>query len=285
MIRTLVMVKAPVPGLVKTRLLLAPEQAAKFQEALIKDTVAKARALGEVTVAGTPTGDLNLIEPLIPKEAQLIAQSGGDLGERMFAAAFRLFEEGPEPLLVLGTDVPTLLPDSIRRAVRALEGKSACDASIVGSTDGGYVLLGLKELYKPLFRGISWSTDAVYRETLEKARRLDLSLYEGEPHYDVDTPEDLVRLRAELAARPDCAPRTAELLESLKIVRWDSGHHSNCGGNGLSTYASNRQVRPSGWTFDRANLRSYVLHLGPRQARRKDRTGRGDCGRRGGGDA
>lgn len=241
------MAKAPVPSLVKTRLLLAPEQAAKLQEALIRDTVAKARALGEVTLAGTPTGNLSLIGPLIPEEARLIAQSGGDLGERMFAAVFRLFEEGPEPLLVLGTDAPTLLPDSIRRAARALEGESACDVSIVGSTDGGYVLLGLKKLHEPLFRGISWSTDAVYRETLEKARWLGLSLYEGEPHYDVDTPEDLIRLGAELAAHPDRAPHTAEFLESLKIARLGGGgHHPNCGGNELSTYASSRQVRPGG---------------------------------------
>ncbi len=85
------MAKAPVPGATKTRLRLPPEKAAGLQAALIRDTVAKAGLLGPVTVAGTPPESLHLIETLLPGDVRLIAQSGEELGERMFTAARRLF--------------------------------------------------------------------------------------------------------------------------------------------------------------------------------------------------
>jgi choline kinase len=40
-------------------------------------------------------------------------------------------------------------------------------------------------------------------------------VYEGELHYDVDTPEDLVHLKKELAANSEAALHTAEFLRSL----------------------------------------------------------------------
>ena len=66
----------------------------------------------------------------------------------------------PEPVLVLGTDAPTLPPRSIRIAALVLE--SGYEASLAGSSDDGYVMLGLREPNEALFRGVPWSTNAVY---------------------------------------------------------------------------------------------------------------------------
>lgn len=52
--RILVMAKAPIPGTVKTRLVLPPRVAAGLQAALIRDTAAKAHFLAPTTVAGAP---------------------------------------------------------------------------------------------------------------------------------------------------------------------------------------------------------------------------------------
>ena len=207
------MTKAPVPGATKTRLRLPPQRAALLQAALIADTAEKASALGPTTVAGAPNDALALIEPLLPKEARLFAQRGEDLGERMLDAASRLFGEGPKPVIILGTDAPTLPPGEILDAAHALR---THDASIIGSDDGGYVLLGLGGPHEALFRGIRWSTATVCRETAERARHAGLSLYKGRSHYDVDTSEDLERLRRELLKCPGLAPRTAEALQELR---------------------------------------------------------------------
>ena len=207
------MAKAPVPGTVKTRLRLDPTEAARLQAALIGDTVEKACALGPTTVAGSPRDLLKLIRDLIPdEEVALIGQPEGDLGHRMLSAATALFRASPKPVLILGTDAPTLPPQAILEAADAL---ATHDIAIIPSTDGGYVLIGLGRPHAAVFAGIGWSTAEVYRQTLARAGEAGLSVYEGEAWYDVDEPRDLSRLAGELRARPDLAPRTAEVLVDL----------------------------------------------------------------------
>jgi rSAM/selenodomain-associated transferase 1 len=207
--RILVMAKVPLPGTVKTRLGLPPQDAAGLQAALIRDTVEKARSLAPTTLAGAPAERLDLIRPLLPDDVALIPQSTGDLGDRMLSGARTLFDAAPDPVLLLGTDAPTLPAEAIETAASALD---LYDISIIPSTDGGYVLLGLRRPVGAVFRGVEWSTEAVHRQTLERAGEAGLSVYEGDPWHDVDEPEDLDRLRKELAARPHLAPRTAEFL-------------------------------------------------------------------------
>jgi glycosyltransferase A (GT-A) superfamily protein (DUF2064 family) len=66
-----------------------------------------------------------------------------------------------------------------------------------------------------VFRGMDWSTEAVFRQTLRGAGGAGLSVYEVEPWYDVDEPGDLARLGEELGAYPGRAPRTADFLGGL----------------------------------------------------------------------
>ncbi len=210
--RILVMAKAPIPGTVKTRLGLPPQDAAGLQAALIRDTTEKARLLAPTTVAGAPADRLELIRRILPHEVALIPQPQGDLGDRMVAASKALFDSSPDPVLLLGTDAPSLPSNAIQDAADAL---NTHDMSIIPSTDGGYVLLGLRQPVGAVFRGVDWSTEAVHRQTLARAEGEGLSVYEGEPWYDVDEPGDLARLREELGARPDLAPRTAGFLRRM----------------------------------------------------------------------
>ena len=207
--RILVMAKAPIPGTVKTRLALPPQNAADLQAALITDTVEKAQTLAPTTVAGAPPDRLDLIRPLLPGTVNLLPQAPGDLGDRMLAAARTLFAASPDPVLILGTDAPTLPAEAIESAAAALD---LHDISIIRSFDGGYVLLGLRRPVGAVFRGVDWSTGAVFRQTLRGADEAGLSVHEGAPWYDVDEPGDLARLREELAAHPERAPRTARFL-------------------------------------------------------------------------
>jgi rSAM/selenodomain-associated transferase 1 len=207
--RILVMAKAPIPCTVKTRLGLPSKDAAGLQAALIRDTVEKARSLAPTTLAGAPPDRLDLIRPILPDGVALIPQSPGNLGDRMLAASRVLFDTSPDPVLLLGTDAPTLPAEAIDTAASALD---LHDISIIRSTDGGYVLLGLRRPVEAVFREVDWSTGAVHRQTLVRAKEAGLSVHEGDPWYDVDKPEDLVRLREELVARPHLAPRTADFL-------------------------------------------------------------------------
>lgn len=206
------MAKAPVPGAVKTRLRLEPAEAARLQAAMITDAVNKARRLAPMTVAVSPSGELNAVRRLVGRDVPVVAQVAGDLGERMLAGARGLFAVEDAPVVVLGTDAPTLPPRYIREAARALRREGGHDASLVPSEDGGYVLIGLRASHAALFDGIAWSTPQVREQTLNSARRARLSMYETSPWYDVDEPQDLYRLRDELARDPALAPRTARSL-------------------------------------------------------------------------
>lgn len=210
--RILVMAKAPIPGTVKTRLALPPRVAAGLQRALIADTVEKARSLAPTTVAGVPPDKLDLVRPLLPGDVALFSQPAGDLGDRMLAGARTLFAAASTPVLVLGTDAPTLPAEAIEETASAL---TSHDISIIQSSDGGYVLLGLRRPVEAVFRGVDWSTGAVYRQTLRRAERAGLAVYEGGPWYDVDEPGDLARLGEELGAHPGRAPRTADFLRRM----------------------------------------------------------------------
>ena len=214
MIRTLIMAKAPIPGTTKTRLRLPPEGAASLQAALIGDAAEKALALGlgPVAVAGTPPDRLGLIKILLPEGVGLFAQASGDLGDRMLAATRRLFEEGPDTVLILGTDAPTLPPDSVRRAAGALGGAFPHDAAIIGSDDGGYVLLGLRRFDARLFEDMPWSSDRVGALTIERIVALGWSVDIRETLRDIDEPGDLASLP------PAMRPALAQLPEHATLA-------------------------------------------------------------------
>lgn len=198
--------KAPVPGQVKTRLLphLSPEQAASLYRAFLTDWC---RALSTVTmarrvIAYTPPEGLKALRALIGEEAIYISQTGADLGERLTAAAQWASDQNYRKVLLVGSDSPTLPIQYVKRAFDWLDSR---DVVIGPSVDGGYYLIGFSEegasLAVPLvFEGIRWSTDVVFRQTLEKLQALDARLGLLPPWYDVDTPAELQLLRNHLFA-------------------------------------------------------------------------------------
>ena len=83
--------------------------------------------------------------------------------------------------------------------------------------DGGYVLIGLAAHEPELFREIPWGGDEVLERTAGRAREAGIPLELLEPWYDVDRPEDLARLAAELRepGATGRAPETAQALARL----------------------------------------------------------------------
>jgi len=79
--------------------------------------------------------------------------------------------------------------------------------------DGGYYRIGMRQTQPGLFTDIAWSSSRVAAQTLERAAALGLTVAQLPSWYDVDTPAELERLRAELVARPlRIAPCTRAFL-------------------------------------------------------------------------
>jgi hypothetical protein len=84
------------------------------------------------------------------------------------------------------------------------------DRVVLGpAIDGGYYLIGLKQPHERLFEDIAWSTERVFRQTVERARSLGLPVVTLPTWYDVDDRVSLGWLGQELIARqppPEFSP-------------------------------------------------------------------------------
>jgi rSAM/selenodomain-associated transferase 1 len=188
-----VLAKAPLPGLAKTRLIpaLGADGAAALQEKLILRSVetASGAATGPVTVWATPDARHAVFDHVTSRFAVRIAhQPEGDLGVRMLAAF-----AAQSPALVIGTDCPLLTKQHLQDAAAAL--RQGLDATVIPAEDGGYVLIGLRRPEPRLFDAMAWSTDTVMAETRARMTRLGLASREFAPLWDVDRPEDVIRMR------------------------------------------------------------------------------------------
>ena len=113
-------------------------------------------------------------------------QKGADLGERMQQAFETAFDRGYKKVLIIGSDLFELTSTLIISALEALE---TYDISIGPSLDGGYYLLGMKELHPAVFKNKKWGTDSVLENTLQDLKQQNVKLLEA--LNDIDTFEDL----------------------------------------------------------------------------------------------
>jgi uncharacterized protein len=210
-----VMAKAPREGAVKTRLAGAypARDVVQLSECLLRDTLTLARTLPRVHVAVMcPAEDVADIESCLEGGAQVVGQTGRGLAAGL-VSVFERFVPGYRRVVALDSDSPHL-PGSILEA--AFDLLTSSDVVVGPTEDGGYYLVGASAMHPRLFDPASLGTGNARDALLENARALGLSVALTEAWYDVDLPEDLRRLAAELRTDPGRAPRTAALLASWR---------------------------------------------------------------------
>ena len=132
----------------------------------------------------------------------LMPQQGADLGIRMATCFAQLFAQGYTEVLLTGSDLPTLPPAYLQQAIDLVT-TPYIDVVLGPSEDGGYYLIGLRRLYRGLFEHMTWSTNRVLTETLQRAAAEGLEVARLPVWYDIDTAADLERLQAALTPTPD----------------------------------------------------------------------------------
>ena len=203
------MAREPVPGTVKTRLgpSLSDYDIAALYGCFLRDRIDQAGSLRGATpvIAFTPPESRSFFAELAP-DFLLLPQSGGGLSARLIGIVERLLDMGYQGVIATDSDSPTLPTEHLQEAVERLAGATA-DVVLGPSDDGGYYLVGVRRLYPELFDNMPWSTPQVYNETLKRAAESGLRVASLPAWYDVDTPAELERLRAEMAAMGASAPR------------------------------------------------------------------------------
>lgn len=152
----------------------------------------------------------------VPAGWSAVPQGGGNLGDRLIRAADAAASEGVERLVLVGADAPLLPLSLVERAFAALRD---LPVALAPADDGGYVLLGLATGRLPgtsvaaLLREVPWGTAEVLEATRRNAAAAGLEVAVLPPSWDVDRPEDLIRLRREVTALP--APDRPHRVEAI----------------------------------------------------------------------
>ena len=203
----IIFTRAPVPGRVNRRLIpaLGEAVAAELYLELLRNTVATAvaSACGTVQLHCTPdTGHTELQSLAREFNVTLLAQKGGDLGERMANALHAALADHRAAVL-LGCDIPELAGTDIDTACRRLNADH--DVVIGPAEDGGYYLLGLSRPCPELFRDQAWGRGGVLAETRRRIDELGLHCFELPLRWDVDRPQDVIRYRERCGTRINLA--------------------------------------------------------------------------------
>lgn len=181
--------REPVPGKVKTRLIpaLGANKALAVYEQLLRRQISVLQnqnlCRNSLWVEGDPRATVFQQSGLA-----LFRQEGADLGQRMYHASVTILRE-ETAIILIGSDCPDLDESYLAQALQALY--SGIKVVIGPATDGGYVLLGLRQTAPTLFAGVDWGSAQVLQQTLDRVRGLDLDYRLLTPLNDIDRPEDL----------------------------------------------------------------------------------------------
>lgn len=157
------MLKAPRPGLVKTRLArdIGFEEATKAYLQLVEHQMRALPAEWDVHIAFSPPDAASEMREWLGSRPNYFPQCDGDLGDRLAQAAQSI----AEPLIFLGGDCPELTTSRLEAAAAAME---SAGIVIWPALDGGYCLLGINKFFPAIFQGIAWGTETVFHETLAR---------------------------------------------------------------------------------------------------------------------
>ena len=190
------MTRLPSPGDNKTRLIptLGPLGATALHAHLARLTISHATSYctshpsTRLTIhltGGTPAQGR---EWLGSDTLHILTQPPGDLGHRMAHAASTALSDHPGPLIIIGTDCPSLDQTTLTAAFTAL---GQTDIVLGPATDGGYYLIGMRKFSPTLFHTIPWSTPTVLTHTIAAATSAHLTFSLLPTLSDIDTPADL----------------------------------------------------------------------------------------------
>lgn len=236
------MAKHWTPGNVKTRLgrSIGMQRSARLHALFVRHLCLTLKDVGsEREFVGSPSDALPTLERELPAHWKVVAQSDGDLGERMktwFRSHLACTPQGTvtagtdtrssakcteqsvanrptsdpasisdrfdeKRIVLIGADCPTLSPTELERSFDALADH---DVVLGPAADGGYYLVGISsrcvDAAPIMFDVMTWSNSDVLAITRDRLRLAEINFAELPVREDVDTIVELHSLRDDLNA-------------------------------------------------------------------------------------
>lgn len=215
----IIFTRVPLPGQTKTRLMpyFTPTQCAALHCCMLKDLRSvKEKVKADLFVAYTPGEKGRMLQRFFGSKVHYFPQEGESMGERMYRAFCRVKKRGYERVVLTGSDIPELSAADISDAFRQLKKKDV----VLGKTwDGGYYLIGMKQIRQEIFELPGYGHGHVAEDTVAQIHRLGLSLGYTKSRYDLDEPKDIQLFRDRMRKRRALSQtRTGKyLLSTLRI--------------------------------------------------------------------
>jgi rSAM/selenodomain-associated transferase 2/rSAM/selenodomain-associated transferase 1 len=219
--RLIIFTRYPEAGITKTRLipLLGTEGAANLQRKMTEQTLYRLNGLAasndltiEIRYGG---GNEQLMRRWLGSEFEYASQGDGDLGIRMQRALEDAFKSGAASAVIVGTDIPDLTAEVVKKAFAVLKQKEM----VLGpANDGGYYLIGFEKTTfsqsaEDFFFGVPWGRDDVLKKTIKIAMNLGVDYSLLDKLDDVDRPEDLsVWERSRISEHHDSRPNGISVI-------------------------------------------------------------------------
>ena len=189
----IIFLRFPEWGRVKTRLAdtVGPDKALLIYKELSEITLRLASHL--------PIPAYLFYENELPAEKERIPsfhyqlQTEGNLGDKIIHA-LTYVRERHQKIVIIGSDCPDLMPSDFITTIDLLD---RADFVLGPSEDGGYYLLGCREVIPEIFESISWSTSEVLRETVAKIESKGLTYSLLRKLADIDTEDDWIRYQSQ----------------------------------------------------------------------------------------
>ena len=187
----IIFTRVPIPGQTKTRLqsFLTKDQCAEIHKNFLKDIKHTCKKLKrDIFVFYTPADKDNVLKSIFGDKFKYKIQEGNDLGEKMYNAIEYVLGKKYNSCILIGTDIPFLKEEDLRKAFKVLREK---DIVLGPTVDKGYYLVGMKRPIKTVFENVEYGHGNVLDNTITSIKSSNLTYGLTNKNVDIDEKEDL----------------------------------------------------------------------------------------------